>query len=336
MPFVSRNRKTQNRGFVPLDRPLLTIGLPVYNGANYLRAALDSLLAQTFREFVLILSDNCSTDSTPDICCEYAGRDPRVIYHRNTKNIGAAANFNQVVAMANSPYFAWANHDDVYAARYFETCISELESRPQAVLAYTGSLLIDSEGKEIESLLDDLGLDSESPRRRLQRFHRLLGLYWTIKTRINGVWIPVYGVIRTNALRRTGLIGAYISSDTILLEELLMYGEFHEVKEPLFFKRDHSDRSMRASRSYDQRIVWFTGKSTPRFLFPHWRLFWERLRATGRSPLGWRDKLGCYTEMLAFNLGKRIEAKGLIKESWVNARRLFGIGRMSRELPTQW
>lgn len=319
-----------------MQQPRLSLGLPVYNGEDYLRQAINSLLAQTFTEFELILCDNCSTDSTPEICQEYAARDSRVIYHRNDKNIGAAANFNKVVDLARGPYFAWANHDDLYAETYFEECIRGLESHSAAVLAYSRSVLIDERGAEIESLLDDLQLEASDPQARLHRFHDLLGIYWRIKRKINGLWIPVYGVIRTNSLRRTGLIGAYISSDTVLLEELLLHGEFHEVEEPLFFKRDHPDRSMQASKAFDQRISWFTGRPAPRLLFPRWRLFMERLSATRRARLCRRDRLACYAEMVAFNLGKRVEARGLMKEFWINTKQAFGLGTMKQSLPSQW
>ena len=82
--------------------PRVSVGMPVYNGERYVKAALDAVLAQTFRDFELIISDNASTDATGEICREYAARDPRIRYSRNNENIGAARNGNRTIQLATS------------------------------------------------------------------------------------------------------------------------------------------------------------------------------------------------------------------------------------------
>ena len=86
------------------DSPLVTIGLPVYNSERYLEESLKSLLAQTYSEFVLIISDNASTDGTPAICQKYADADPRVKYYRNDSNIGNPGNFNRIFELCKTRY----------------------------------------------------------------------------------------------------------------------------------------------------------------------------------------------------------------------------------------
>ncbi|HLR96223.1 MAG TPA: glycosyltransferase, partial [Jiangellaceae bacterium] len=76
--------------------PRVTIGLPVFNGERYLEAAIDSILAQDFQDFELLLADNASTDATLEICERAAARDPRVTVHRSEANRGAAWNYNRV------------------------------------------------------------------------------------------------------------------------------------------------------------------------------------------------------------------------------------------------
>jgi len=98
--------------------PTVSIGMPVYNGAKYIREALDSLLAQTFVDFELIISDNASTDSTPDICREYVGLDARIRYVRQHENLGAAENFKFVLSEAKGACFMWAAHDDEWMEDY--------------------------------------------------------------------------------------------------------------------------------------------------------------------------------------------------------------------------
>src|SRR4030081_743097 len=88
----------------------VAIGIPVYNGSNYLAAAIDSILAQSHGDFDLLISDNASTDGTEEICRAYAQKDRRIRYIRQQKNVGAATNYNMVVGMTDSPYFKWAAH----------------------------------------------------------------------------------------------------------------------------------------------------------------------------------------------------------------------------------
>ncbi|MEM6891420.1 MAG: glycosyltransferase family 2 protein, partial [Pseudomonadota bacterium] len=83
-----------------MTTPRLTIGLPVYNGANYLAEAVTSILSQDFEDFELIISDNASDDDTADICRDFAARDKRVRYERQVVNVGAAPNYNLLLPLA--------------------------------------------------------------------------------------------------------------------------------------------------------------------------------------------------------------------------------------------
>ncbi len=108
--------------------PKISIGFPVYNGEKYMRDALDSLLAQTFGAFELIISDNASTDSTQAICQEYAARDPRIRYLRQTENLGAAGNFRFVLAEATAcEYFMWAGADDRWDTGWLAALADKLD-----------------------------------------------------------------------------------------------------------------------------------------------------------------------------------------------------------------
>ncbi len=93
----------------------VAIELPVYNGDNCLAAAIESTLAQSYGDFDFLISDNASTDGTEEICRAYAQRDRRIRYIRQAQNVGAAANYNLIVPMTDSPYFKWAAHDNLLA-----------------------------------------------------------------------------------------------------------------------------------------------------------------------------------------------------------------------------
>lgn len=103
---------------VPESNPAVSIGMPVYNGAKYIREALDSLLAQTYTDFELIISDNCSIDATQEICEAYARRDSRIRYVRQDGNKGAAENFRFVLDCAKADLFMWAAYDDLWGPNY--------------------------------------------------------------------------------------------------------------------------------------------------------------------------------------------------------------------------
>ncbi|MEP6637040.1 MAG: glycosyltransferase, partial [Acidobacteriota bacterium] len=91
----------------------LTIGMPLYNNAPSIRRALDSLLAQTFRDFRILISDDGSTDGTADICDEYARRDARITVVRQRANLNYG-NFRFVLREADTPFFMFAAGDDYW------------------------------------------------------------------------------------------------------------------------------------------------------------------------------------------------------------------------------
>lgn len=130
-------------------RPRLTIGMPVFNGARFIRLALDSLLAQTFTDFEILVADNASTDATPDICREYSARDSRVRYVRHERNLGLFPNTEFLMREARGDYFMLVGDDDVYEPRYAGSLVSELEARPDVGLAYSDFAYVREDGTAV-------------------------------------------------------------------------------------------------------------------------------------------------------------------------------------------
>ena len=214
--------------------PTLSIGLPVYNGEQFLAEALNALLAQTYRDFELIISDNASTDRTAEICREYVARDARIRYVRQPVNIGAAPNHNALVPLSRGRYFKWASHDDLYAPTLLERCVEVLETDPEPVLVHAGDAIIDERGEIIRAQPYPLDTANPSPSARLKSL----------------LYVPggndFYGVIRTEVLRRVDPHGSYYNADRTLVASLSLQGPFHQVPEVLYFRRDHPDRGTRA------------------------------------------------------------------------------------------
>jgi glycosyltransferase involved in cell wall biosynthesis len=261
--------------------PRVSIGLPVYNGERYLVQAIDSILSQTFTDIELIISDNASTDSTEKICREYARKDPRVRYSRNDTNIGGSNNTNLTFKKARGEYFRWAAHDDVFAPELVERCVEVLDRESDVVLCFVGVIEIDEHGKRRGlKVLPDIG---KTPFARF-RF---------LSSRHTHTCEPIYGLIRSDVLRRTRLLLNYTDSDRVLLCELGFYGRFAQVPELLFYKRLHPGNYYQDWRG---RMAWFdpslaqSGKIT----FPNWIQFQDYLATLERVNLTPQERVKCY------------------------------------------
>ena len=179
--------------------PQVGIGLPVFNGEGYLEEALDSILAQTHKDFELIISDNASTDRTRQICRTYAAHDPRVRYYRNKENLGASRNFNRVFELSSGKYFKWAAHDDLLAPEFLAKCVEVLERDPSVVLCHSGTMCIDKHGRWIRRNKSSNGGYSQKPH---ERFRAQLSFF-------KPCW-KIFGLIRADSLRKTPIMGEYI------------------------------------------------------------------------------------------------------------------------------
>lgn len=281
-------------------RPRVSIGLPVYNGAEYIRECLDSILAQTYTDFELIISDNGSTDGTEAICRAYAARDPRIRYVRSESNRGATWNFNNTVHLARGVYFKWIGHDDMILPTYLERTVALLDAHPEVVVTYPRATFIDAEGEVMGYDTEFLDLRTDKP-----------GLRFRTYLKVARGWInPIFGLMRLSVLRQTPLHTSFSSSDMILLGELALRGQFAEVPEYLFLRRDHPKGSVQANRDPQQRQVWFDPRNMGRIEFTRFRWLLGYLRALRRVPMPWTDKLTCYAAMVKWLKSHRRELYG--------------------------
>ena len=135
-----------------MAEPLVTIGVPVYNGEAFLAEALDALVWQTYQNLEILISDNASTDDTEGIARSFANADSRIRYERLPSNIGPVLNFNRLVHLARGDYFKWAAHDDLHAPDYIERCVARLEERTDAVLCQSRVRIIDAAGATVREM----------------------------------------------------------------------------------------------------------------------------------------------------------------------------------------
>jgi len=260
----------------------VTIGLPVYNGQRFLAEAIESLLAQTYRNIRLCISDNASTDGTEAICRAFAARDSRVVYSRLTENIGGVPNHNRVAAEATGKYFMWASHDDLWRPDYVEKCVARLESDPGAVVAYTKIGIVDDAG-DVTKLMDVAHTtDSCRPAERLREF-----------TDPYSILEVMYGLIRVDTLRKTLPMPLHPGNDRLYFAAVALHGRFVQVPEHLYMRRDHENRTVNLYRHLRERYHWVAPSMAGRRTFPHWAYLRGYAGSVLRAPLCLRDRLAC-------------------------------------------
>lgn len=274
--------------------PLVSIGIPVHNEARFLQETLTSLRGQDYSNIEFIISDNASTDGTPDICSDAAASDPRVRVLRFATNRGSSANFLRCLEEAKGELFMWAGGHDLWSQNMVSHCVAALEAHPDAVIAVPESRWVDASAQPFgqhASILDTRGMDPLA---------RVFTLLWANMH-------PVYGVIRTSALHASEPIPSYSGGDLILLARLILQGDFIPVRTALW-----SRRQTRASETMldRQRRYYGTQFKISKPVFPMSRLAYELLRTVWSSELMLSDKL-------AFTLG----FPGLLPARYLVARR---------------
>ena len=214
---------------------------------------------------------------------------------------------------ASGAFFKWAAHDDECAPQLLARClVGFAEGGESTVLCYPRTLFIDARGEVLAKFLDNLSLSSAKAHQRLYRLLRVI-------SRCN----PVFGLIRRDALMRTRLIGSYIGSDKVLLAELCLAGNFHEIPEYLFLRRMHEGISTAASANELELLQWFDPEQRTRpFAFGRWRLACEYLRAVGRATLGPAERRACWRALWRLAVERRDEESAAFSQkiSYIDAR----------------
>ena len=270
--------------------PRVSIGLPVYNGDNYLEETLESILNQSFSDFELIISDNASTDSTSSICATYRQRDTRIRYYRQNSNVGAAKNFNTAFQLSRGKYFRWTSHDDLISQDYLEKCVTVLDNNADIVLCHTRVNIIHQDDGTISPY--NVTLRNVCSPHPSERFGDLVAMHYSRFSYF------IFGLIRRETLLKTSLFPSTIGADRILMAELALRGRFYEIPEYSFYLRDHDARLSKQTHFYLHRQWWDTSKSCTRFVFPHWKRLLEFLQCLNRVHIHGRERHRCYMKLL--------------------------------------
>ena len=135
---------------------LISIVLPVYNGERFLRASIDSVIAQTYQNWELLVVDDCSTDSTASIVREYVQLDPRIKYFKNEVNLRLPRNLNRGFSLAQGNYLTWTSDDNVFRPTALEKMYNALKADPEAQFAYASCDITDEEDNQLQAAVAEL------------------------------------------------------------------------------------------------------------------------------------------------------------------------------------
>lgn len=269
--------------------PRVSIGLPVYNGERLIKNSLDSILSQSYQDFELIITDNCSTDGTQEICLQYAAQDNRIRYYRNEKNLGVVKNFNKAFELSRGEYFKWAAHDDMIHPDFLAKCVLILDSDKSIVLCFSKIQIMNKNGIVKRNYSDNLNkIDSDKP---YKRFGNLI-------INRHGCFHD-FGLIRSSVLRKTELFASYISSDRVFTAELGLHGRFYEIPEDLFILGDYPDRAMKKYPFYLRAALW-DPSTKDKIVFPNWRVLIEHFKSIFNVPLTIQQKIMCVSYLLLY------------------------------------
>lgn len=267
------------------SRPRVSVGVPVRNGERFLPEALDSLLAQSYKNFELIISDNASSDRTQSICREYAARDHRIRYYRSEQDVGLANNFNYLFIRARGEYFKWAAADDVHEPDWISNCLTVLEQDPSVVLVYGKTRFIDENGALVNETDPGFDLRFDAAIDRLR--YVISATSW-----VNAI----FGLIRSYELAKTRLLPSYPGGDYPLLAQLAVLGKFVEVPDLLFRRRLHPGASSQNTGNSGFMVrLWTAGG---RKSLPAWSRSKDDFKTIVNSGLSAGEKLSLEMSLL--------------------------------------
>jgi polysaccharide pyruvyl transferase WcaK-like protein/glycosyltransferase involved in cell wall biosynthesis len=285
-------------------KPLVSIGMPIYNSERHLRQALDSLLSQSLDDFELIISDNASTDGTGDICVEYAERDKRVRYIRQARNIGAPRNWNAVLYEARGEFFKWASGNDYCSPGSLERCVEKMRREPDIALCYGRTDLVDNDGNSLGVYHGDPDISDSRPSNRFKQILKGLALNNAQQ-----------GVIRTDILMKTGLDRVYPGGDISLMAELALHGRLVLLPEIMLYRR-FAPGTIMAMRSPAEVTLIYNPQARKPAMFLRGHFHWDNLVSILRAPISFREQVRALAVAVKYAAWDREKLWSEVRSLW--------------------
>jgi glycosyltransferase involved in cell wall biosynthesis len=280
-PSEANIRSSQRGATLVMQNPDVSVGMPVYNAAAWLEASIRCILEQSFANLELILSDNASTDASPEICARFASADSRVRFVRQPRNVGANQNYLFVQQQARGKYFKWASSNDLCEPAFLQRCIAALEQEPDAVLAAPAAAIFQDTPSDAQPYEQDLRVTADSATERLRQYFAIPGL----NNAINGVF-------RLAPLQACLPLGVFNGADIVLMAELAVRGKMLMVPERLFLRRV-SPAAATSYRSKREAELHLAPESKRPLRWQNWTYHARLVRGVARAARPGREWLRC-------------------------------------------
>ena len=209
---------------------LISVGIPIYNGIEVLERSVESIINQTYQNIEIIIVDDKSNDGSYELLKKLYSSNDKIKILQNNENIGLTENCNKIFNLSSGKYFFWNAQDDFRDNTYIAKCLDKMEKHPNASLCNSYTAVFYKDPKKIMHINNLNSLENNK---------KILSRYWSLLRNYNDV--NIYGFMRSSLLKKTNLWLPINGSANNLLFELLLLGEFVQIKEDLFF---YSGQSM--------------------------------------------------------------------------------------------
>ncbi|MGI9659445.1 MAG: glycosyltransferase family 2 protein [Gaiellaceae bacterium] len=271
-----------------MSAPLVSVALPVYNGADYVASCIDGVLSQTYGQLELVIADAGSSDDTEAICRSYAANDQRVKYARAASYRGVHENYQAALEGASGDFVCFVAADDAIEPRFIEKCMNAHLANGKLALVFATTAEIPDTWKPeadipVDTTYEDDTLELDSPRvsTRLRELIRHLHACNAFN-----------GVHRTETIRATLPFGAHQGWDRVTLAAIVMRGRCLQLPEHLQYRRVHEEQVSKGL--YGERAERLFNRKLPELAYlESVNLFFKHLRAVVKAPIGLGDKVRC-------------------------------------------
>jgi glycosyltransferase involved in cell wall biosynthesis len=319
------------------DRPLVTIGVPVYNGEAFIEHALASVRAQTYSNLDIVVCDNCSADRTQEICLREAARDSRIRYHRYADHVDSAASFCRTLALAKGAFFIWACADDIRPTDSVDHLMTAMLRSPQAVMAH-GEIVVTAV-QSTKRMTNCMNLMNDEPYKRIKHFVR--GFEHNAM---------IYGLYKTDVLKRA-CFRLHYGRDFHLCLQMCLFGPVEYCEAPMLIYKEKNLHPHLDPMGPERKVTLLNLMTGGRTLYKAWTTFLYAVRyllKPSEVRLTTRAQSVCafVTEFTA-RYGKRLSRDGvlilaqplcwLLTWAWSVAKRssvLLALGRKLKERVT--
>ena len=224
------------------NNPLVTVGIPVFNGEKFMKRRLDSILNQTYQNFQILISDNRTNDLTSKICSDYQKKENKIKYYRQQKNLGFVKNFNYLIKNTQTKYFVMAAVDDLWEPTFLEENIKILESNEKIVgsigeVKYFGNISNKNNSPKIVEKLkkiirkQDVNILEKHVRSVSGEYNQKVDSYLRFN---QGSF--VYGLYRTKVIQKNIILGPLMAWDLAFILNILKFGDLHVIDQVLLHK----------------------------------------------------------------------------------------------------